>query len=113
VNILEQLLEPLDLKVRVVHGFSNKTRLQILECIRDGEKTVTEIVEAIQGNQSNVSQHLACLKGCGLIKKRTQGKFGYYSLRNDTVRELLRLFGELTLEIGQESACCEHHIEEA
>jgi len=56
---------------------------------------------------------LACLKGCGLIQKRTQGKFGYYSLRNDTVRELLRLFGELTLEIGQESACCEHHIEEA
>jgi len=108
---LEQLLEPLDVKVRVVHGFSNKTRLQILECLSEGEKTVTEIVEIVQGNQSNISQHLACLKGCGLIQKRTQGKYGYYSLRNETVRDLLRLFGDLTLEIGRESACCAHHIE--
>ncbi|WP_294746718.1 metalloregulator ArsR/SmtB family transcription factor [uncultured Exiguobacterium sp.] len=108
---MERLLDPLEMKVRVVHGFSNKTRLQILESLAEGEKTVTEIVTAVQGNQSNISQHLACLKGCGLIRKRTQGKFGYYSLRNETVRDLLRSFGDLTLEIGRESACCEHHIE--
>ncbi|WP_214879282.1 MULTISPECIES: metalloregulator ArsR/SmtB family transcription factor [unclassified Exiguobacterium] len=109
---MKSVLEDFELKARVIHGFSNKTRLQILETIRDGEKTVTQIVETVEGNQSNVSQHLACLRGCGLIIKRVQGKYVYYSLRNETVRELLQLFEKLTIEVGNEPACCEHHMGE-
>lgn len=57
----------LDVKAKFIRGFSDKTRLQILECIKNGEKTVSQIVEELQGNQSNISQHLAWLKGCGII----------------------------------------------
>lgn len=46
----------LDVKVKFIKGFADKTRIQILECLQDGEKTVTEIVQSIAGNQSNVSQ---------------------------------------------------------
>jgi ArsR family transcriptional regulator len=60
----------LDVKAKFIRGFSDKTRLQILESIREREKTVSQIVDEIQGNQSNISQHLACLKGCGIIVGR-------------------------------------------
>ena len=47
----------LDTKVKLIHGFSNKTRLLILESIKEDEKTVSQIVEEINGNQSNISHN--------------------------------------------------------
>lgn len=60
----------LDLKIKFLRVFGDKTRVQILECNKNGEKTVSEIVDCIDGNQSNISQHLACLRGCGIIVGR-------------------------------------------
>lgn len=101
----------IDMKVKLIHGFSNKTRIQILESIKEQEKTVSQIVEDIKGNQSNISQHLACLKGCGVIVGRTEGKYTYYSLRNQHIRDLLKMF-DVVLEVVQNDvACCERHIE--
>ena len=39
----------IDMKVKLIHGFSNKTRIQILESIKDQEKTVSQIVEETKG----------------------------------------------------------------
>lgn len=97
----------LDVKVKFIKGFADKTRIQILECLQDGEKTVTEIVQSIAGNQSNVSQHLKCLKGCGIIVGRQEGKFVYYSLRNDQIRELLRMFDVVLSHVASEVESCE------
>ncbi|UOQ84484.1 ArsR/SmtB family transcription factor [Gracilibacillus salinarum] len=99
-----------DTKVKFLHGFSHKTRIQILECIKNTEKTVSQIVEDIDGNQSNISQHLACLKGCGIIVGRQQGKYIYYSLRNQQVRDLLSMFDDVLMEVQQDVATCENHI---
>ncbi|MEK3886586.1 ArsR/SmtB family transcription factor [Bacillus sp. FSL K6-3431] len=101
----------LDTKVKLVHGFSNKTRLQILESIKDHEKTVSQIVEEINGNQSNISQHLACLKGCGIIVGRNEGKYCYYSLRNQHIRDLLTMFDVVLEDVQNDVACCDSHIE--
>ncbi|GAA0599260.1 metalloregulator ArsR/SmtB family transcription factor [Virgibacillus siamensis] len=98
-------------KVQLLHGFSNKTRIQILECIKDDEKTVSQIVEAIQGNQSNISQHLACLKGCGIITGRQEGKYVYYGLRNQRVRDLLTMIDVVLVDVESDIATCENHIE--
>ncbi|MED1739890.1 metalloregulator ArsR/SmtB family transcription factor [Bacillus swezeyi] len=100
----------IDTKVKLIHGFSNKTRLQILECIKDKEKTVSQIVEEINGNQSNISQHLACLKGCGMIVRRNEGKYGYYSLRNQHIRDLLEMFDVVLDDVQHDVACCDRHI---
>ncbi|NOU70239.1 metalloregulator ArsR/SmtB family transcription factor [Paenibacillus sp. LMG 31458] len=85
-------LEQLDVKAKFIRGFSDKTRLQILECIKDKEKPVSQIVDEIQGNQSNISQHLACLKGCGIIVGRQEGKYVYYSLSNEKIKDMLHMF---------------------
>lgn len=88
----QKKFDQLDVKAKFIRGFSDKTRLQILECIKDREKPVSQIVDDIQGNQSNISQHLACLKGCGIIVGRQEGKYVYYSLSNEKIKDMLNMF---------------------
>ncbi|MFC3418030.1 ArsR/SmtB family transcription factor [Salinicoccus hispanicus] len=101
----------LDTKVKLIHGFSNKTRLQILESIKMDEKTVSEIVADIGASQSSISQHLACLKECGIIIGRQQGKYIYYALRNQNMRDLLSMFDTVLDDVGENVASCENHID--
>jgi DNA-binding transcriptional ArsR family regulator len=101
----------LDTKVKFLRGFSDKTRIQILDCLKDKEKTVSEITEEINGNQSNVSQHLACLKGCGIIVGRQEGRYCYYSIRNEQIRDLLTMFDVILADVESKVACCESHID--
>ncbi|MEK4009719.1 ArsR/SmtB family transcription factor [Peribacillus sp. FSL M8-0224] len=101
----------IDLKVKMIHGFSNKTRIHILESIKNQEKTVSEIVEEVSGNQSNISQHLACLKGCGIIVGRNEGKYCYYSLRNQQIRDLLTMFDVVLADVQNDVSCCERQID--
>lgn len=101
----------IDVKIKLIHGFSNKVRLQILECIKEEEKTVSQIVEELKGNQSNISQHLACLRGCGIIVGRNEGKYCYYSLRNERIRELLEMFDTVLEDVHADVACCANHVD--
>lgn len=100
----------LDLKVKFLRAFGDKTRVQILECIKYDEKTVSQIVDRLDGNQSNISQHLACLRGCGIIEGRQEGKYVYYGLRNHQIKELLDTFDHVLSQIQDDVACCENHI---
>ncbi|PIC56696.1 transcriptional regulator [Sporosarcina sp. P12(2017)] len=102
--------ENFELKVKFLRAFGDKTRVQILECIKYEEKTVSQIVESIDGNQSNISQHLACLRGCGIIVGRQEGKYIYYGLRNQQIKELLDTFDQVLNQIENNVACCENHI---
>ncbi|RUS56958.1 ArsR family transcriptional regulator [Kurthia sp. 3B1D] len=101
----------METKLKFIHGFSNKIRLQILEAIKFEEKTVSQIVEETNGNQSNISQHLACLKGCGLIVSRQEGKYVYYSLRNAKIHELLDMFDLVLEDVENDVACCQNHVD--
>jgi DNA-binding transcriptional ArsR family regulator len=103
------LQENMELKVKFVRGFGDKTRLQILKCIKEGEKTVSQIVGELQGSQSNISQHLACLKGCGIIVGRQESKFIYYALRNEQVKQLLDMFDKVLSQVQTEVSLCEHN----
>ena len=60
-------------------------RLQILSCLRGGEMTVGELVEATGYGQANVSKHLHILRSIGFVKRRKEGLFVYYSLADKGV----------------------------
>lgn len=81
--------ERLKMKAKLFRGFADPTRLSILECLRDGARTVGAIAAETGQGRSNVSNHLACLLGCGLVKNSRLGKNIRYSLRNARVRSLL------------------------
>ncbi len=64
-------------------------------------------MEITQGNQSNISQHLNCLKGCGIILGRQEGKYVHYSLRNKQIEQLLTMFDVVFHEVQNEVASCD------
>ena len=47
--------------------------MKILECLRDGERCICEIVPAISGEQSNISRHIALMQKSHLITTRKDG----------------------------------------
>ncbi|RIX46543.1 transcriptional regulator [Paenibacillus nanensis] len=104
-------LQACDVKAKFMRGFSDKTRLQILESLRHQEKTVSQLVNDLKGNQSNISQHLACLKGCGIIVGRQEGKYIYYSLRNEQIAQLLDVMDTVFRQVEAEVKACEKHDE--
>jgi len=87
-------------------GFSDPTRLAILSTLIKGEKTVGQIVELVGCTQSNVSNHLKCLSGCGIVEKRQVGKNIYYSLRDIKTKELLSLSQEVINKVAPDIESC-------
>jgi DNA-binding transcriptional ArsR family regulator len=66
-------------------------RLRILQQLQVGEKTVGELVEALDGNQPNISRHLQLLHDAGLVSRRRDGNSILYSIGDPIVFELCNL----------------------
>ncbi|MBS1804625.1 MAG: winged helix-turn-helix transcriptional regulator [Acidobacteria bacterium] len=66
-------------------------RLKILQTICRKPLTVNEIVEATEANQSNISKHLSLLAYAGIITRRKEGQFVYYSLTDPMTLKLCEL----------------------
>ncbi len=81
----------LEVTARFFHGLSDLTRLRIVELLLDGEKNVSELTAILGQPQSRVSNHLACLRWCGYVDSRREGKFVYYRVADPRVRQLLAL----------------------
>lgn len=64
-------------------------RLMILCMLMEGEKTVTEICDAIGARQSLTSQHLTRLRLDGLVAAERRGHFAYYSLTDTVAKEIV------------------------
>jgi DNA-binding transcriptional ArsR family regulator len=74
---------------KLFRGFADPTRLGILLALADGEQRVIDLVAALGLPQSTISGHLACLKDCGLVADRPQGRAVYYRVATTEVFELL------------------------
>lgn len=60
---------------------ADRTRRDILDTLRSGDKAVGELVEALAASQPTVSKHLKVLRDAGLVTTRAQGQKRYYTLR--------------------------------
>ena len=89
------------LKAKLFRGFSDTSRLSILEALRDGPLTVGAIVEKTGLSQSNVSNHLRCLSDCDLIISTPQGRYTLYQLSDPRVARLLGLAEELLRDVAR------------
>jgi len=70
---------------------SSPIRLAILQLLVDGERCVSELVDALQIAQPRLSNHLACLRTCGFVTVRRQGTFMYYRLATPRLAEFIGL----------------------
>ena len=89
------------LKAKLFRGFSDMSRLSILEALRDGPRTVGAIVEKTGLSQSNVSNHLRCLADCDLVISTPQGRYTLYQLSDPRVGTLLGLADELLSDVAR------------
>lgn len=98
-----------DLQAKLFRGFADPSRLTILEALREGERTVGDLVQTTSLSQPNVSNHLGCLRDCGLVTARQQGRNVFYSLSDPRVGQLLLLADELLGEVARGVYECVHY----
>ncbi len=71
-------------------ALSHPIRLRVLELLRDeGPLNVGQLVDRLAIGQGHLSNHLACLKTCGLVTTQAQGRFVFYALADSRVSQLL------------------------
>lgn len=78
---------------------SNPNRQAILDIIRDGEMSVTELVHRTGISQANLSQHLAILRSKGVVSTRREGNNIYYSVSNPKILKAYDLISEVLEEM--------------
>ncbi len=86
------------LHASVCKGLADPKRLLIINALRDGERTVTDLVDELTLPQANVSQHLAVLRDKGLVSARKDGQFAYYSVTSKKIIEAMDLLREVMAE---------------
>jgi DNA-binding transcriptional ArsR family regulator len=95
-------------KARFFKALSDKTRVAILEALREKKQmNVGEICEDLDMEQSTISHHLRCLRNCGLVKTKKEGKQVFYSLNGEIVEKLLVLSGKHVKALAEEILSCE------
>ena len=106
---LGYLLKPLPrVDAKFFRGLSDPTRLLILELLLDrGETNVSRLVELLELPRTRVATHLACLRDCGYVSVRREGRFHYYSVSDGRVREILSLARSLSTEHKDALTCCQ------
>lgn len=84
-----------DALAQIFHALSDPTRLAILERLRNGERCVCELTDALDAAQSRLSFHLKTLREAGLVTDRREGRWVYYTLASDTLEQLRRALDAL------------------
>ena len=89
------------------HGLSDPSRLTILRHLAAGDLRVVDLTGRLGLAQSTVSQHLACLKGCGLVRSRPWGRATMWSLTHpDSTIALLAAAEHLLDDTGSSTVLC-------
>ncbi len=70
---------------------SEPIRLQILQALREGELTVTELTREIEISQPNASKHLRILQDAGMLRRDQRGNSVYYSIADNSIFQLCDL----------------------
>lgn len=76
-------------KAEFFKALAHPARIKILELLRAGELSVTELQDKLEIESSSVSQQLAVLRGKNIVETRKAGTSVYYSVRDPAVFELL------------------------
>jgi ArsR family transcriptional regulator len=87
-----------ELQADVCKTLASSKRLEIINALKEGEKTVGELVEILGVPKANVSQHLAVMRHKGILKSRREGVNIHYRIANDKVIQACILMREVLTE---------------
>ncbi|WP_433498802.1 ArsR/SmtB family transcription factor [Sphaerimonospora sp. CA-214678] len=92
--------------VALFHSLADETRLRIVQRLAHGEARVVDLTGELGLAQSTVSKHLACLRDCGLVDYRAEGRQSFYALTRPELMDLLGAAEQLLAATGHAVALC-------
>ncbi len=87
-----------ELQAEISKTLAHPIRLAILHNLKDGEKTVNQLTEAVGASQSNISQHLAILRQRQIVKTRKDGTNIYYRVASPKISQACDMVREVLIE---------------
>ena len=93
-----------ELHASICRAFSHPKRLEILNLLREGELSVSELAERMGVSLANVSQHLAILRDKGVVVPRREGVNIYYQVSDPKIIQACDLMREVLLDQLVQSA---------
>ena len=88
----------LEMHAKVCRTMAHPLRLALLNALRNGERTVGDLAEAVGAKQPRVSQHLGALRDQGLLHHRRNGSEVYYSIAYPKMIQACDLLREVLFE---------------
>lgn len=98
-------------ELAVLEVLAEPTRRRILDAVRGGERSVTELVDAVGMHQPGVSRHLKVLRDAGLVEARRDGQRRLYRLLPEPLRELDEWLEPYRAELAGRLDALERHLE--
>jgi DNA-binding transcriptional ArsR family regulator len=106
-------LASLELTAKFFRGLGDPTRLRIVELLLDeGELPVKALVERLGVQQGRVSSHLACLKWCGYVTTRSDGRLALYRVTDRRVKRIVALAKRMVARNAEHLYACTRIAEE-
>jgi ArsR family transcriptional regulator, cadmium/lead-responsive transcriptional repressor len=96
----------IDAAAALFHSLADRTRLAIVRELMRGETRVRDLVDTLGLAQSTVSEHVACLRDCGLVSGRPEGRQVMYSLARPELVDLLNTAEGLLAATGYKVVLC-------
>ena len=87
-----------ELHAAVCQTLGNPKRLEIIDLLRDGEKSVGDLLQSMDISQSNLSQHLGLMRQKGIVSSRREGLNVYYRLSNPKIIRACTLMRQVLME---------------
>jgi ArsR family transcriptional regulator, cadmium/lead-responsive transcriptional repressor len=87
----------LDALGRIGTALADDTRRRLLVELLDGPRYPSDLVDSLDLTKANVSNHLSCLRGCGLVVAEPEGRRVRYELADERFATALRQLTELAL----------------
>ena len=106
---MSKTMDATALKAKLFRGLADPSRLAILEALMEGERSVGEIAQGMETSVANVSAHLACLAGCGLVQSEKRGKYVYYRLQERKVRDPIKIAEGILANVARQVYECTHN----
>ena len=98
-------VEPTTL-ARFFRVLGDPTRVRLIQALEGGERSVSELVVEVGQRQPRVSAHLACLRHCGFVDYRRQGREVIYRLSLGGLRTLIENAAEIMVPLSERLATC-------
>lgn len=95
------------------HSLADPTRLRIVRRLRQGETRVRDLVDELGLAQSTISEHVACLRDCGLVRGRAEGRQVFYALALPELIDVLEAAEVLLEATGYKVDLCAVYGSEA